>query len=78
MLDFNIVSYVPSDHCGPMGPFTKLDTFAYQKEVRYLTTKPIPQEGLQLALGSLNDIVKVFDVRRELARGRAKRAGIYA
>jgi hypothetical protein len=59
-----------------MGPFTKLDTFAYQKEVRYLTTKPIPKDGLKLTLGPLNDIVTVFNIQRELARGRAKRAGI--
>lgn len=76
MLDFNLVNYVPPAHCGAMGPFTKLNTFAYQKEVRYLTTKPIPKEGLPLTLGPLNDIVTVFDVSRELARGRARRAGI--
>jgi hypothetical protein len=73
-LNFGLVRYVPPSHCGEMGPFTKLDTYAYQNEVRYLTTRPIPKEGLTLTLGPLQDIVTVFDVRRELARGKAKNA----
>src|ERR1022692_4319883 len=40
-LNFGLVRYVPPSHCGEMGPFKKLDTYAYQNEVRYLTTRPI-------------------------------------
>jgi hypothetical protein len=72
MLDRGLVEYMPSSHCGPMGPFRKIDTYAYQNEVRYLTTRPIPKEGLTLTLGSLTDIVTVFNVGPELARAKAK------
>ena len=71
-LQLGLVEYMPSVYCGPMGPFRKLDRYSYQKEVRYLTTKPVPKNGLQLMLGPLDDIVVVFDMSRELARGKAK------
>ena len=50
------IEYVPSSHCGDMGPFRKLDSYKYQSESRFLTTQPIPGD-IKLKLGPLWDIV---------------------
>jgi hypothetical protein len=61
-LDARPVAYVPSVYCGDMGPFRKLDSYAYQREWRFLTTAPISGEKLELNLGSLLDITKWIDL----------------
>jgi hypothetical protein len=75
-LAYGAVEYVPANRSGEMGPFRKVDSFAYQSEVRYVTRRPVPKDGLKLYLGSLQDITVHWDVSKELARGRARRAGI--
>lgn len=54
------VEYVPIGYAGDMGPHRKLDTYAYQKEWRFVTDKPIPDKHLVLTLGSLKDIAWIF------------------
>jgi len=59
-LDHGPVDYVPITYTGQMNPFMKLDPFAYQKEWRALTKKPITGNDLVLRLGSLQDICFVM------------------
>jgi len=55
-LEHDLIEYMPSDYCGDMGPFRKLDKYKYQNEARFLTTKPVPGDVF-LKLGPLWDVV---------------------
>lgn len=69
------VEYLPSVYAGHWGPFRKLDSYAYQKEYRFLTDRPIP-EVLDLELGSLEDISKPFSMP-SIAPERIKEIGSF-
>lgn len=56
LLDVRPVSYVPTSHCGAMGPFRKVNLYGYQNEWRFLTTTPLREPRLELDLGPLWDL----------------------
>jgi hypothetical protein len=68
-LGCHMVEYVGETYSGPMGPFRKYATFAYQSEVR-LALLPGTGEPYKLRLGSLSDIValtgSLVDVNRHI------------
>jgi hypothetical protein len=67
VLESGPIEYMPTAHCGPMGPFRKLDPYAYQHEIRFITTAPIDGEFIELNLGPLMDIANWFDMRKAAA-----------
>lgn len=66
-LEYRMVEYVGETYSGPMGPFRKYATFAYQSEVR-LALLPGTGEPYKLRLGRLSDIIaltgSLVDVNR--------------
>jgi hypothetical protein len=62
-IEHDAIEYVPSVYCGDMGPFRKLDAYAYQQEVRIITTGPICGDTLILNVGPLWDIVNAVELK---------------
>lgn len=55
------VEYVPGSHHGKLGPFRKLDDYAYQSEWR-MVLNPGTGQTLFLDIGSLEDISDLVDI----------------
>jgi len=62
--DRGLVEYVLPDHCGEMGPFRKIGEYGYQREFRFITKEPIPEDSITLSLGCLLDIAGWLDLSK--------------